>query len=306
MLIVLLCALLLDYFFADPHRYHPLTGFGQLAQWIEQRLNEVHAAHTSEQKRVNGFIAAVVCLVPAWWLTDFIISDNIIGLLLEIIIVYLALGLNNLKEHARQIADSLNNNDLPEARQALSIMVSRDTSEMTSEAIAKETTEAVLENGNDTVIAILFWFLVLGAPGVVIYSLTSKLDTMWGHKNERYNDFGFVIARFDDLLNYIPARLTALTYAFMGNWQNATRCWSLQGALWETPNAGVVMSAGAGALGVQLGGGKSSHGEHKERPELGCGNAADQESITQACHLINRSTVFWAFSVTVVSIINWL
>lgn len=305
MLIVLLCALLLDYFFAEPQKYHPLVGFGHLAEQLEQRLNVTHGDHAIEHKRLKGFIAVLIFLVPAWWLTDLMIIDSLLGMVIEMVILYLALGLNSLKQHARQIIEPLTNNQLEPARLALAKIVSRDTEQMASEDISRAATESVLENGNDAVFATIFWFVVAGAPGVVVFRLANTLDAMWGYKNERYNDFGFFIAKLDDLLNYIPARLTALAYACMGHWQNATKCWSIQASFWESPNAGVVMAAGAGALGVQLGGGAQYHGEFKERPKLGCGEKTNPETIEQACQLLNRSTILWVLVAGLISLISW-
>ena len=153
--------------------------------------------------------------------------------------------------------------------------------------------------------AAIFWFIVAGAPGVVVYRLANTLDAMWGYKTERYNDFGFFVAKFDDLLNYFPARLTALGYALMGNWKNAIQCWLSQASFWERANAGVVKSAGAGALDVQLGGGDMYHGEYKQRPQLGCGNKTVPETINQACHLLNRSTIVWLILIGQVSLFGW-
>lgn len=304
MFIILSCAILLDYLFSEPKKYHPLVGFGHLAEQLELRLNDQHIRHGDEQLRVNGFMAVLICLIPAWFLTDFITPDNYFGYAIEILIVYIAIGLSSLKQHALNVYEPLQNGQLEDARQALSMMVSRDTEAMNAEDIARATTESVLENGNDAVFAAIFWFVIAGAPGIVVYRLTNTLDAMWGYKNERFRAFGYFIARLDDLLNYIPARLTALTYAFMGNWHHATKCWARQAPFWESPNAGVVMAAGAGALGVQLGGSDQYHGEIKERPGLGCGKPAQPQTIIEANALINRSTILGIFTVGIISLIS--
>ncbi len=305
MFIILSCALLLDYLFSEPKKYHPLVGFGRLAEQLELRLNDHHIQHSDEQLRVNGFLAVLVCLIPAWFLTDFLTPDNFIGYAIEILIVYLAIGLSSLKQHARNIYEPLLTGQTDKAREALAMIVSRDTESMESEDIARATTESVLENGNDAVFAAIFWFMVAGAPGIVVYRLTNTLDAMWGYKNDRFKAFGYFVAKLDDLLNYIPARLTAVTYAFMGNWHHATKCWARQAPFWESPNAGVVMAAGAGALGVQLGGSDQYHGEIKERPGLGCGKPAEPQSIIEASRLLDRSTLFWLFATAVINLISF-
>ena len=316
MLIVLLCALLLDYYFGEPKKYHPLVMFGKLADYLELRLNEAqpdkNSAEQAEkssqaipQNRINGLIALLVCLIPAWWLTVLIIPEGPIGLLFEAVILYLALGLNSLQQHAKQILQPLYTNDLPQARQALAQIVSRDTQQMDNEAICRAGTESVLEDGSDAVFAAIFWFIIAGAPGVVVYRLSNTLDAMWGYKTARFNHFGYFIAKFDDILNFVPARLTALSYALTGNWNNATRCWQQQGAFWESPNAGVVMAAGAGALGVRLGGADQYHGKLKQRADLGCGAKPDPDSLAQACQLVNRSTILWVIVVALITIPGW-
>jgi adenosylcobinamide-phosphate synthase len=139
----------------------------------------------------------------------------------------------------------------------------------------------------------LFWFIIAGAPGVVLYRLTNTLDAMWGYKTERYFHFGWAAARLDDLLNYIPARLTALTYALLGHFETATHCWRTQGHLWKSPNGGPVMSAGAGALNIKIGGAATYHGELKEQTPLGKGRPAETGDIPRAVKLVKNGTWLW-------------
>jgi adenosylcobinamide-phosphate synthase len=116
---------------------------------------------------------------------------------------------------------------------------------------------------------------------------------MWGYRTPRYLYFGWAAARCDDLLNLIPARLTALTYAFAGNFRAALRCWRGQGVLWDSPNAGPVMAAGAGALQLRLGGGAFYHGQWRLRPELGEGAEPAATDISRALRLLQRSLLIW-------------
>jgi adenosylcobinamide-phosphate synthase len=153
--------------------------------------------------------------------------------------------------------------------------------------------ESVLENGNDGVFGALFWFFIFGGAGALLFRLANTLDAMWGYKNERFLMFGWAAARLDDVLDYIPARLTALTYALLGKTRLALRCWRIQAPTWDSPNAGPVMSAGAGALGVKLGGPARYHGEWHQRPDLGAGEASQPSDIERALKLVRHGVYLW-------------
>ena len=168
--------------------------------------------------------------------------------------------------------------------------------------MAKATVESVLENGNDAIFGALFWFALLGGPGALMFRLANTLDAMWGYRNERYLRFGWAAARIDDVLNYIPARLTALSYALLGNTADALRCWRTQAPAWDSPNAGPVMAAGAGTLGVSLGGPAIYHGQLEDRPRLGTGDAARATDIDKAVALVHNSIWLWLLAVAGVSV----
>jgi adenosylcobinamide-phosphate synthase len=201
--------------------------------------------------------------------------------------------MRSLGEHVAPVAAALRADDLDEARKRVGYLVSRQTDELDSTAVARAATESVLENGSDAVFAALFWFVVAGAPGVVLYRLSNTLDAMWGYRNERFERFGWAAAKIDDVLNYIPARLVALTYALLGKTRLALKCWRTQAPKWDSPNAGPVMAAGAGALGVELGGPAIYHGELHERPQLGEGQPADADSIDRGWQLVQRGVWLW-------------
>jgi len=222
-----------------------------------------------------------------------------IGWLVDVLALYCALGLRSLGEHVLPVASALRQGDLEEARRRVGYLVSRETRELDEPAVARAATESVLENGSDAVFAALFWFIVAGAPGVVLYRLSNTLDAMWGYRNERFERFGWCAARIDDVLNYVPARLVALTYALLGKTRLALACWRNQGPLWDSPNAGPVMAAGAGALGVELGGPAVYHGELHERPRLGEGPMADAGAIERGWALVQRGVWLWLLVICV-------
>ncbi|PKO59702.1 MAG: cobalamin biosynthesis protein, partial [Betaproteobacteria bacterium HGW-Betaproteobacteria-17] len=250
---------------------------------------------------VTAWCLAVLPLTLLAWLLSLLPS---VGWLVEIVLLYLALGLRSLGEHAMPVAQALWRNDLPEARRRVGWIVSRDTTQLDEEGVARAATESVLENGSDAVFAALFWFIVAGAPGVVLYRLSNTLDAMWGYRTPRFLYFGWAAARLDDLLNLIPARLTALSYALCGHTTSAIRCWMTQARNWYSPNAGPVMSAGAGALQVKLGGAAVYHGITKQRPTLGIGESADSSHILGAIRLVKRSMVLWCAAILLATILR--
>ena len=290
MSVALLCVagVALDALLGEPRRWHPLVAFGRMADRIEQRFNS-----GGRGWRSHGVTAWVLAVIPLTILATALSWLPYIGWLVDILVLYCALGMRSLGEHVQPVADALRRQDLDEARIRVGYLVSRQTSELDATDVARAATESVLENGSDAVFAAIFWFAVAGAPGVVLYRLSNTLDAMWGYRNERFERFGWAAARIDDVLNYIPARLVALTYAVLGKTRAALRCWRQQAPHWDSPNAGPVMAAGAGALGVALGGPAIYHGELHERPQLGEGLPADADSIGRGWQLVQRGVWLW-------------
>lgn len=300
--VAMLAGVGLDAWLGEPRRLHPLVGFGRVAQAIERRLHR--------DARLRGVIAWCVAVLPAVAVaagTAHLLAtwSSWAAMGFSAAMLYLAVGNRSLGEHARAVEMPLCAGDLDTARTMVGRMVSRDTQALDASQVAAAATESVLENGADAVFGALFWFALLGAPGVVLYRLANTLDAMWGYRTARHERFGWAAARIDDLLNYIPARLTALTYAVLGDARRALRCWRTQAPLWDSPNAGPVMAAGAGAIGVRLGGPAPYHGAWEDRPTLGEGDAPDADSIAAASHLVRRGVWFWLCIAAIVAIAAW-
>lgn len=287
----------LDAALGEPKRWHPLVGFGKLANRLEQRFNPSGGGWRS-----HGVSAWCLAVLPLTLLTVLLVQLPWIGWLVQIVALYAALGLRSLDQHAQPVAQALRLGDLPMARQRVGYMVSRRTEDLDATGLARAGTESVLENGSDAVFAALFWFLVAGAPGVVLYRLSNTLDAMWGYRNERFERFGWAAAKIDDLLNYVPARLVALTYAVLGRTALALRCWQHQAPQWDSPNAGPVMAAGAGALGISLGGAAVYHGELHQRPELGEGPPPRARDIERAMNLVWGGVLLWLLLMLIVEV----
>ncbi len=281
----------------EPRRFHPLVGFGAMASALERRMND--------DTRIGGVVAMGTLVLPLVILVWYMVSvADLFGPLVDLLFLWLALGAHALKQHADAVRVALLADDLPTARRAVSMIVSRDTDTMTVADVARATVESFLENGLDAIFGALFWYAVAGAPGVVAYRLVNTLDAMWGYRTERYARFGWGAARLDDAMNYLPARLTAATYALFGDTRRAVACWRAQGGLMESPNAGPVMAAGAGALGIRLGGADVYHGALKERPTLGAGNEATPADIDRAGKMVMRGMVLWGALIPLVTYVG--
>jgi len=278
-----LTAVLGDRLLGEPRRFHPLVGFGRLAAFLENRLNN---------RAIPAGLLAWLLAVGPWVALAFWLRP-LAPFAVDVVLLWFALGAQSLCEHAEAVARPLQDGRLDEARQRVGWIVSRDTSALDSTGVAKAGVESVLENGNDAVFGALFWFALLGGPGALLFRLANTLDAMWGYRTERFNLFGRPAARIDDALNWLPARLTALTYALLGHTRNALSCWRRQAPTWDSPNAGPVMAAGAGSLGVQLGGAAIYHGREEHRPALGCGALPQAGDLDRAISLIRRSLWLW-------------
>ena len=285
--LALTLAMALDRLFGEPCRAHPLVAFGNMARRLETRCHR--------DARTAGVLAWMLAVLPAVavaWAAQAALDGSAWSVAFGAVVLYLAVGHHSLGEHARPVADALDRHDLPAARTLVGRMVSRDTDALDSRQVAAAATESVLENGSDAVFGALFWFVLLGAPGAVLYRLANTLDAMWGYRNAHYGRFGWAAARIDDALNWLPARLTASTYVLFGG-ARAWRCWQRQARYWDSPNAGPVMAAGAGALGVRLGGPAPYDGVWEARPDLGEGGEPCAGTVRAALALVRYGVVSW-------------
>lgn len=290
--LTLILAFLLDALLGEAKKWHPLAGFGILAVHIEKWLILPKDSGKRLQK-INGLLALLLAILPITAITFSISRIPLINELLSPLLLYLCIAPRSLIQHTLAVYQPLQAGNLHQARQAIALIVSRETHKMDEQAIRKAAIESTLENGADAVFAPVFWFVLLGPTGAVFYRLSNTLDAMWGYKNQRYYHFGYAAARLDDLLNWIPARLTALSYMLLGNTRQAWRCYRQQSPLCESPNAGVVMSAGAGSLDIKLGGAAIYHGQLKDKPILGTGRVAADQDIKRANLLIILTTLLW-------------
>jgi adenosylcobinamide-phosphate synthase len=254
---------------------HPVTWIGALISWLEARLNH------GESRRAKGVALLLLLLLTALAVGLLVIAITRrlpFGWVLEALLASTLLAQKELGRAVKAVADGLNAS-LETGRRTVSQIVGRDPDTLDEPGVARAAVESLAESTSDGVVAPLFWLLVGGLPGVLIYKVVNTADSMIGHKNERYLEFGWASARFDDLLNWVPARLTALLIAgaaFLVRRADPEHAWRIalrDARKHDSPNAGWPEAAFAGALGLQLGGPRTYDGEVHELPSFGDGRA---------------------------------
>ena len=314
--ITIIFALIIDQLAGEIKKWHPLVGFGLLANKVEASFRSSDTAPDDGDiftQRLRGALSLMLVTLPFVFACYLLVAIPEVAVIVNIIVLYFALGGKSLKQHAREIHAPLVKNNIAMAKQKIQLIVSRDTKNMTENDISKATIESVLENGNDAIFGTLFWFLLAGAPGAVLFRLVNTLDAMWGYRSERFLHFGWAAAKLDDVMNYIPARLTALSYACTAqlnssifksdHFKNAIFCWRTQAKNWDSPNAGPVMAAGAGALSIKLGGTACYQNQFHHRPTLGTNNSAKSNDINSAIKLVDHSVILWVVVISGVSLL---
>lgn len=294
---LLLCAMLLDAALGEPKWLwdrvpHPAVLMGRAIGWLEARMN-----HGS--KRVMG-VAMIAALVAGAGALGLVIAALPLGGLWSAILAAILLAQRSLVDHVGDVATALRSG-LEEGRASVARIVGRDVSGMDEAAVARSAIESGAENFSDGVIAPAFWFLVAGLPGILIYKVINTADSMVGYRNPRYEKFGWASARLDDLVNWVPARLSAvLMIVIHARWD----LWALvrrDAKLHRSPNAGWPEAAMAGILSVALSGPRSYDGEMREfafvNPDGAREIGADEiEASTSVLWLS------WAFGLAVVAI----
>ncbi|QXE90500.1 adenosylcobinamide-phosphate synthase CbiB [Geomonas subterranea] len=272
---IVICAVLLDLVLGDPRALpHPVVGIGELISALEGPLRR-----RIPNLRVAGVVLLIVTVGVCYALAASLIYAAYLlapaaGFIASLYLAWVSLAARSLHEESAKVARALRNGDLPAARLALSYIVGRETAELDEPEIIRGAVETVAENTGDGVIAPLF-YLVLGGPALAIaYKAVNTLDSMVGYKNERYLEFGWASARFDDLANYLPARLTGLLMVLAApmcglNGGGAWRILRRDGRNHSSPNSGFPEAAAAGALGVRLGGANRYFGKVVEKPTIG-------------------------------------
>ena len=265
----LLLGWLLDLVLGDPAWLpHPVVGFGKMIAFGEHHLNN------GRYRKVKGALMAIIYIIGifvAVWFLRTILSSHLSPLathLFDTVVIFFCLAGTTLIREVRQVFLAVDRS-LDEGRKQVARIVGRDTSELSAQEVRTAALETLAENLSDGVIAPLFWFTILGVPGMLAYKMVNTLDSMIGYKTERYKDFGCWAAHIDDIANYIPARLTALLMIIaVAKPQLALFVWK-NGRNHASPNSGYPEAALAGILNCRFGGPHYYFGELFDKPYIG-------------------------------------
>lgn len=261
----IIVAWVLDLCLGDPAKLpHPVVAFGKLISKGEQALNQgVH-------RKLKGALLAITLVVGTYTLTAWVLGclPKLIELLVSTLLIFYCLAGTTLIREVRDVFRAVERS-LDEGRKQVARIVGRDTSGLSGQEVRTAALETLAENLSDGVIAPLFWYALLGVPGMLAYKMVNTLDSMIGYRNERYRDFGCFAARLDDVANYIPARLTAFFMVLVSGKL------SLLGFVWKygnqhaSPNSGYPEAALAGILNCRFGGPHNYFGQEVWKPYIG-------------------------------------
>ncbi|MGU3294016.1 cobalamin biosynthesis protein [Williamsia sp. M5A3_1d] len=271
-----------DLMFADPRRGHPVAGMGTVAGHIERVVYR--------DNRWAGVVFVGGCLASVLAIAEPLRRvGGARAVAATAAATWTVLGGTGLTRVAAAVADALEADDEPAARALIPSLCGRDPESLDRAGIIRATVESVAENTSDATVAPLVWGTVGGVRGLIAYRMVNTLDAMVGHRTPRYKRFGWAAARLDDVANLVPARLAGLVViAIGGRPVDAAAAWRRDAGGHPSPNAGVVESSFAGALGIGLGGTTVYRHRVEERPRLGDGPAPEVADLRRAITLSRR------------------
>lgn len=267
-LLPLIAGWVLDKLLGDPAWLpHPVVGFGKLISWFERRWNR------GKQRKTKGAVAACLLIAGTFFAVAVLLHvcfswNRWAGILVSAVGVFYCLAGKTLADEVRMVFVAADRS-VEDGRKQVARIVGRDTATLTGQEVRTAALETLSENLSDGVIAPLFWYLVLGLPGMLAYKMVNTLDSMIGYKNERYRDFGCFAAHADDVANYLPARLTALLMVVASGRLSLVNFVRKYGNKHASPNSGFPESALAGILDCRFGGPHDYFGETVYKPFIG-------------------------------------
>jgi adenosylcobinamide-phosphate synthase len=298
LLLLLVAGLVIDALFGDMpvifrHIDHPVVVAGRAIAFFDRKLNRQNRGETSRRDRgIVTVILLVGAAAAAGLAVERVCSGHLLGAVFEALLIAVLVAQRSLYEHVAAVAKALDAGGLAAGRAAVRHIVGRDPMSLDRHGVARAAIESLAENFSDGVVAPVFWYLLLGLPGLFAYKMANTLDSMIGHRTQHYRSFGWAAARLDDLLNLVPAPISGLLLA--AGAVLADRCrpdralviMIRDGRKHHSPNAGWPESAIAGALGLALAGPRRYPEGLVDDPWLGDGSArAATSDIVRALHL---------------------
>ena len=266
-LLPLMAGWLLDRLFGDPERLpHPIVWFGKAIALMEHRFNR--GAHRMLKGTMVALLLSSFVFVLSWQLLRWASFSPWVSIVLQAVLIFYCLAGHTLNKEVREVFKALDNS-LEKGRQQVARIVGRDTTHLSEQEIRTAALETLAENLSDGVIAPLFWYAILGVPGMLTYKMINTLDSMIGYRNARYREFGCVAARMDDVANYLPARLTSLLMIVVAGRPRLLNFVLRYGKMHASPNSGYPEAALAGILDCRFGGTHDYFGEAVYKPYIG-------------------------------------
>ena len=288
----LLAGWILDLLLGDPQWLpHPVVWFGKAIAACEHKLNRGH--HRNAKGAVVAICLIALVFALTWLVRYWLLSlSSYLLLLFDAVIIFYCLAGTTLIREVHEVFYALDRS-LEEGRQQVARIVGRDTSELSAQEVRTAALETLAENLSDGVIAPLFWFALLGTPGMLAYKMVNTLDSMIGYKTERYKDFGCWAAHIDDVANYLPARLTALLMILASGKLNLLAFVWKNGPRHASPNSGYPEAALAGILNCRFGGPHYYFGQLFDKPYIGENERPLTTADMKKAVRVNRVAEIW-------------
>jgi adenosylcobinamide-phosphate synthase len=295
-LLSLIAALLLE-------QFHPLASRKHLFAWLNSYVQFFqHHFNAGEHKhgKIAWLVAVLVPLLGSALLYGLLYRVNaLLAWGFSVLVLYFTMGFRQCSHFFTDIHKALRDDELERARGLLAEWRGESCHELNAEEIARVTIEEALLASHHHVFGVIAWFVItmligLGPSGAVLYRLALYLNSRWGKQNDiEFGQFGLFAQQAYYWMEWLPLRLTAITFAIVGDFEDTVYCWRSQADSWPDPEAGILLASGAGAIGVRLGMPIPQGGLPLDRPELGMGEAADADFMQSTVGLVWRSLVFW-------------
>jgi cobalamin biosynthesis protein CobD/CbiB len=295
--------LLLEHFHPLTHRIQLYVQFARYANFLERHLNGGRYRY--------GVLAWTLAVLPpalAVGIACYLLrsANPLLGLLFNVGVLYVTLGIKHFGDTANHIAHALRSGNVDDAQKSLNEWQGGGAQGLSANAIARLGIERLFVCAHRQFFGVFLWFVLLGPAGAVIYRFAHILYQKWGVLDpHEFGRFGMFSARVFELLDWIPVRLLGLSFAVVGDFEDAIHCWREQAANWTNKVQGIVLAAGAGALGVRLGEPLEYEGKIDIRPELGLGDEADADHVDSAVSLVWRTVALWLAVLLLMTLARW-